>query len=355
MIVTRRLTRRAALASGATALLLTLSLAPAAQAAPPSTAGLSADGAAALADGLGARSAGTYYDQASGQQVVTVTDAAAAAQVRASGGSAKLVTRGADQLAAVTAELERSAKIPGTAWAVDPASNQVVLSIDTTVTGAALDRVTAVAARFGNAVRVEHLSGVLSKRINGGQAIYGGAYRCSLGFNVRNSAGVYFFLTAGHCTNIASSWYANSSHTTLLGTRSGTSFPGNDYGIVRYSSTYTGTHPGSVYLYNGTSQDITTAGNAFVGQAVRRSGSTTGVHSGSVLAVNATVNYAEGSVFGLIRTNVCAEGGDSGGSLFAGSTALGLTSGGSGNCSSGGITYFQPVTEPLSVYGVSVY
>ena len=61
------------------------------------------------------------------------------------------------------------------------------------------------------------------------------------------------------------------------------------------------------------------------------------------------------SVSGLIRTNVCAEGGDSGGALFAGSVALGLTSGGSGNCSSGGTTYFQPVTEVLSRYGVSVY
>ena len=70
---------------------------------------------------------------------------------------------------------------------------------------------------------------------------------------------------------------------------------------------------------------------------------------------SSTVNYAEGSVSGLIRTTVCAEPGDSGGSLFAGSTALGLTSGGSGNCSSGGTTYFQPVTEVLSRYGVSVY
>ena len=72
-------------------------------------------------------------------------------------------------------------------------------------------------------------------------------------------------------------------------------------------------------------------------------------------ALNATVNYAEGQVRGLIRTNVCAQPGDSGGSLFAGSTALGLTSGGSGNCTTGGTTYFQPVTEALSVYGVSVY
>lgn len=35
-------------------------------------------------------------------------------------------------------------------------------------------------------------------------------------------------------------------------------------------------------------------------------------------ALDATVNYAEGSVSGLIRTTVCAEPGDSGGSLFSG-------------------------------------
>ncbi len=58
---------------------------------------------------------------------------------------------------------------------------------------------------------------------------------------------------------------------------------------------------------------------------------------------------------GLIKTTVCAEGGDSGGSLYAGTRAYGLTSGGSGNCSSGGTTFFQPVTEALGVYGVSVY
>ena len=52
---------------------------------------------------------------------------------------------------------------------------------------------------------------------------------------------------------------------------------------------------------------------------------------------------------------MCAEPGDSGGSLFAGTTKLGLTSGGSGNCQTGGTTYFQPVREALSVYGVSVY
>jgi len=257
------------------------------------------------------------------------------------------------ELARVTDALDRRAAIPGTAWATDPATNQVVVSVDRSVDRAELARVRAVAARFGDAATVEHVDSRFRTTISGGQAIYGGGSRCSLGFNVRSSSGRQYFLTAGHCTNIATYWYANSSQSTYLGPRAGTSFPGNDYGIVRYDSSVS--RPGTVSLYNGNSQVITQAGNAYVGQYVRRSGSTTGLRGGYVQALNATVNYAQGSVSGLIKTNVCAEGGDSGGSLFAGSTALGLTSGGSGNCSSGGTTYFQPVTEALNAYGVSVY
>ncbi|TYB98223.1 S1 family peptidase [Micromonospora sp. WP24] len=318
-----------------------------AQAAPAA----SPDAATTLSEQLGARSAGAYAD-ASGKMVVTVTDEAAAREVRSAGATPKFVERGAAELARVTSDLERSVSIPGTAWWNDPVSNQVVVSVDPTVTGAKLDRVKAAVARANGALRIESEAGVLSTRISGGQAIYaGGGGRCSLGFNVR-SGSTYYFLTAGHCTNISASWYSNSSQTSLLGTRTGTSFPGNDYGIVRHNNSANAT--GNVYLYNGSYRDVTGAGNASVGQSVQRSGSTTGLRSGSVTALNATVNYPEGTVRGLIRTTVCAEPGDSGGSLFSGSTALGLTSGGSGNCRTGGTTYFQPVTEALSVYGVSI-
>jgi streptogrisin D len=257
------------------------------------------------------------------------------------------------QVAAARAVLERSARLPGTAWAVDDASHLLVVSVFDNASPATIATISAIADTSSGAIRLQRETGTLSRRIAGGDAIYGGQYRCSLGFNVRNGAGTYYFLSAGHCGNLASTWYANSSHTTVLGSRAGSSFPGNDYAIVRYTNSAV-SHPGTVDLYNG-SQDITTAGNAFVRESVRRSGSTTGVHSGTVLALNATVNYAQGTVTGLIKTNVCAEGGDSGGPLFAGSTALGLTSGGSGNCSTGGTTFFQPVTEVLSAYDVNVY
>jgi len=310
--------------------------------------------ARAVAHDLHGKAAGVFFDRDRETMVVNVTDRAAAAQARRSapdGVDVRVVEHGTADLTAATDALEQEISTPGTGWAIDPAANQVVVSLDGTVSEADATHVQSVARRFGDAVRIERVAGTFSTTVSGGQAIYGGGGRCSLGFNVR-SGSTYYFLTAGHCTNLGSSWYANSSQTSLLGTRAGTSFPGNDYGIVRYSAS-----PGSgnVYLWNGTYRDITGAGNAYVGQYVTRSGSTTGWWGGYVQALNATVNYAQGSVSGLIQTNVCAEPGDSGGSLFAGNTALGLTSGGSGNCSSGGTTFFQPVTEALSVYGVSVY
>ncbi|MGI5236909.1 S1 family peptidase [Dactylosporangium sp. CA-139066] len=333
----------AGLATGAA---LTPSAALAAQDEPA----LAARTTDALVAQLGTRTAGAYYDAALGKMVVTVTDAATAASVEATGAVARKVEHSGAELARITATLGAKAAIPGTAWAVDPVANQVILSIDSTVPAAHVKTLEALVAGLGSGARIERLAGALRPTISGGQAIYTGGARCSLGFNVV-SGSTYYFLTAGHCTNIGATWTTSSG--SVLGTRAGTSFPGNDYGIVRYASGVT--HPGNVSLGGSSTQDITSAANAFVGETVRRSGSTTGVHSGTVTQLNATVTYAEGQVSGLIRTTVCAEPGDSGGSLFDGAKAIGLTSGGSGNCSSGGVTYFQPVTEALSVYGVSVY
>ncbi len=246
------------------------------------------------------------------------------------------------ELAAVHAAVGKAA-VDGVAWYTDAATGKVVVTADSTVTAAELNTVRKAAGADADDLTIKRANGVFKPLLGSGDAIYGSGYRCSLGFNVQ-SGGTYYFITAGHCGDVAPTWYTNSAQTTLIGPTVGSSFPGNDYAIVRYDNTSL-SHPGGY-----------TAGNAYVGQSVTRDGSTTGVHSGTVTALNVTVRYqGSGTVRGMIQTNVCAEPGDSGGALYSGSTALGITSGGSGNCSSGGTTFFQPVTEALSAYGVSIY
>jgi streptogrisin D len=295
--------------------------------------------------------AGSYVDRNAGALVVNVTTAAEAQRVRAGGDTAKIVKCSGATLRAATDELRHSATIPGTAWGVDPVTNQVRVTADSTVTGAELDRLRATVAGLGGKARLEQAPGVMRPFIAGGDAIYNGPWRCSLGFNVASADGTAYALTAGHCTSTGQDWTGPGGR--FLGWRAGSSFPGNDYGIIRYADGWD--RPGGVYMYDGTVRDINGAADPYVGQNVERSGSTTGRHGGVVTGLNVTVNYQEGSVYGLIATNVCAEPGDSGGALFAGNTALGLTSGGSGNCTSGGQTFFQPVVEAMYNYGVWVY
>ncbi|MET9437712.1 S1 family peptidase [Streptomyces sp. NPDC006551] len=249
---------------------------------------------------------------------------------------------GAAQLARADAAVLK-ADVGGTAWYVDRASGRVVVTADSTVSDAGIAKIRQTAGPDAGALTIERTPGVFKPLLGPGDAIYGSGYRCSLGFNVR-SGSTYYFLTAGHCGNSVKTWYANSAQSTLIGATVGSSFPGNDYALVRYDNASL-SHPGGF-----------TAADAYVGEPVKRSGSTTGTRSGTVTGLNATVHYSGGgTVRGMIQTNVCAEPGDSGGALYDGTKALGLTSGGSGNCSTGGTTFYQPVPEALAKYKVSLY
>jgi streptogrisin B len=250
----------------------------------------------------------------------------------------------ASDLAAVSNSVDRSG-VEGIAWYTDVAAGRVVVTADRSVSGAEIATLRRAAGANAGALRIEHTTGVFTPLLSAGQAIYGGKYRCSLGFNVV-SGSTYYFLTAGHCGSLVDTWYTNSSHTTLIGPTISYSFPGNDYALVRYDNTSL-SHPGGYSV-----------ADAFVGESVKRTGSTTGTHSGTVTALDVSVRYVGhpgGKVSGLIQTNVCAEPGDSGGPLYDSTKALGLTSGGSGDCTSGGITYFQPVREAANAYGVTIY
>jgi streptogrisin B len=249
---------------------------------------------------------------------------------------------GPKALAAVNTAVDRSA-VSGIAWYTDEATGKVVVTADSTVSKAELARVTKAAGADADALTIKRTAGEFTTLLSAGDAIYGSGYRCSLGFNVQ-SGSTYYFITAGHCGDVVPTWYANSSQTTRIGPTVASSFPGDDYALVRYDNTSL-THPGGF-----------TVADAYVGEKVTRDGSTTGVHTGTVQALDVTVRYrGSGTVRGMIQTNVCAEPGDSGGALYDGSKALGITSGGSGNCTTGGTTFFQPVREAVNAYGVTVY
>ncbi|MEV7521829.1 S1 family peptidase [Streptomyces sp. NPDC091371] len=248
---------------------------------------------------------------------------------------------GAAELAAVDRAV-LGADVGGTAWYTDAASGRVVVTADSTVSEAGLAKIRKAAGANAGALRVERTPGTFTTLLGPGDAIYGGGYRCSVAFNAV-SGSTRYFLTAGHCGNVVKTWYTNSAQSTLVGPTVGSSFPGNDYALVRYDNAAVSS-PGGF-----------TAADAYVGEAVKRSGSTTGTKSGTVTGLNATVHYSGGgTVRGMIQTNVCAEPGDSGGALYDGTKALGITSGGSGNCSVGGTTFYQPVPEALAKYKVTL-
>jgi streptogrisin D len=275
--------------------------------------------------------------------VVNVLDESAVAAVQAAGAQARVVPHSLAELAEARARVEDFA-VPGTAWAIDPVSNTVRVTVDGTVTGERLTEVSNAVAALDGLAGLDRAAGEFQPLVAGGDAIHASGARCSLGFNVTTAEGEPGFLTAGHCGEVGSSW-SDSAGGAEIGTMTAAEFPNADYALVEYTAEVDA--PSEVNLYDGTAQEITGVAQAVVGQEVRRSGSTTQVHDGAVTALDVAVRYPQGTVYGTIQTTVCAEPGDSGGALFADSSAIGLTSGGSGDCTAGGTTFFYPVTAAL--------
>ncbi|OSP25608.1 serine protease, partial [Streptomyces sp. 13-12-16] len=306
---------------------------------------------AGLVSKLGtSRTAGSWIAD-DGRTVVAVTDEAAAAEVRAAGAEPRMVRHSMDDFKSATETLRSAPRVPGTAWAMDYRTNEVVVRGDSTVSADDWSELTEVADGIGGFVRMERSEGTFTTRLNGALPILSTAGRCSAGFNVTDGERD-FILTAGHCGPDGSVWFADNQGRQEVGTTVGGSFPGDDYSLIEYAGGRAGEGAGVVAVGDGKGVRITGVADPTVGQRVFRSGSTSGLRDGEVTALNATVNYPEGTVSGLVESDVCAEPGDSGGPMFSEGIALGVTSGGSGDCRTGGTTYFQPVTKALARLGV---
>lgn len=326
---------------------------PDASAVPRTYAASAADTGGDLVARLGtSRTAGSWIG-ADGKPVVAVTDEKAAAEVREAGAEAKMVDHSMDELKSATSTLRSAPRVPGTAWVMDYRSNEVVVRGDSTVSADDWSRMTEVAEGIGGFVRMERTEGTFTTRLNGALPMLSTAGRCSAGFNVTDGQRD-FILTAGHCGPDGSVWFADNQGRQRLGQTIGQNFPGGDFSLIQYASGDAGAGADVVSIGDGKGVRITGAADPAVGQRVFRSGSTSGLRDGEVTALNATVNYPEGTVTGLIETNVCAEPGDSGGPMFSEGVALGVTSGGSGDCNAGGTTFFQPVTKALAALDVKL-
>ncbi|MET8827324.1 S1 family peptidase [Streptomyces sp. NPDC004610] len=355
----RRIVRRVTRLMAAGGLLLGAGMVTQAVAGePPGTAALprgaapsAADTGTALVDRLGgSRTAGSWIG-ADGRTVVAVTDADAASEVRRAGAEPREVRHSMSDLRTATAALGEQPRVAGTSWAVDYKSNEVVVRGDRTVSRADWSRLTGIAEGLGGFVRMERTEGTFTARLNGALPILSTAGRCSAGFNVTDGTRDYI-LTAGHCGPLGSVWFADGRGTEQIGRTVRGSFPGDDYSLVQYAAGRAGEGAEVVAIGDGQGVRITGVDDASVGQRVFRSGSTSGLRDGRVTALDATVNYPEGTVTGLIETDVCAEPGDSGGPLFSEGIALGITSGGDGDCATGGTTFFEPVTTTLEELGM---
>ncbi|GIJ44539.1 hypothetical protein Val02_14250 [Virgisporangium aliadipatigenens] len=302
---------------------------------------------------LGAEFGGAWISANGGTLNIGVTTDAAAARVTAAGATPKKVARSEQTLAGIKSKLDAtSADKSVTGWYVEDSTNTVVITAKSS--GQAKARAL-VAASGVPADAVKVVTNDSTPRpladIRGGDAYFiEQQFRCSVGFAVQGG-----FVTAGHCGQPGDT--TAGAGNVPQGTVRQSTFPGNgDFGFVQTNATFTPTPFVNTTSNTQAVQTVPVAGSqeAPVGAAICRSGSTTGTRCGTVLAKNQTVNYPEGAVTGLTRTNVCAEGGDSGGSWLSGNQAQGVTSGGSGDCTRGGETFFQPLAEILQVNNLTL-
>ena len=253
------------------------------------------------------------------------------------------------QDAAAATPVRAFAATPGTAWWTD---GRLTVSIDDSVRPSVAAGLTRAVTRAGGTVLRE--PGILAPHIAGGDTFNAGALggRCLLGFNAK--AGLtYYFLAAAHCVPaVGATVYAGTGTTTVLGVVAArdTTY---DHALVRYTNAGIA-KPSAVNLYAGGLQPITSFGAGTVGQTVRRTGPN-GVRTGTITSLNVTINYAGGTVYNMIRTTVCSEPGESGGPLFAGTVGIGINWGGSGNCATGGASYYSSARRAATAYGVAPY
>ncbi|MFB9902832.1 S1 family peptidase [Allokutzneria oryzae] len=319
---------------------------------------------------------GAFFD-GTGRLVVNVTSDAGTAKAAELGLTSRRAAKGESRLLAVKKELDRvaAAGVPVgvTSWQTDLASDTVTVRVSDESRPEA-QALLAAARRHGDAVRVERDSTPLAAHLSvspGSKMTFsasGGGY-CSVGFGARDSQGNRYLVSAGHCLESSPSLYSGS---TKFGATTDTRFHKGtnsvDMGIARLDAE--DSIATSVYTHGSSAGSPAVRGSArtAVGGAICKSGATSGWTCGTVRSYDVSVTYTDPNggpnttVTGLASSSVCTMSGDSGGAYISGDQAQGMTSGGpmgqqctfNGGNQSGKSSYFQPLTDALSHYGLTL-
>lgn len=218
---------------------------------------------------------------------------------------------------------------------VNPKSSEVYINFE----GASAEEQKLFSGQYGEAVTVYDVPAprplCVSRQncgvsLRGGIEVYGNLYTCTSAFRVWTGAG-HQLLSAGHCSSsLNESRYHGTSSPFFFGRVKGRKMA-QQVDVERISVGNGFTAYARVYRTNTDVNALVESQSSYssmpIGKRICKLGTTTGRTCGKVLAKNVSVPYIPGS-YGFVDTDFCVRGGDSGGSVIAGTQAVGIVSGG---------------------------
>jgi len=363
--------------------------------------GAKADIVGKLESGLGAQYAGVWFDNEAGEFVAPVLARGNRASIDSEFADVGL---GADYRTIPVqfgwAELETAhedldevliglIKDRLVRTALDPQTNAIVVEVAETASKSDRVQVDAAAARQTVAVEIKQstsdrfhaeLEGCSLDSMSCGYPLRGGVViknpnetvLCTAGFKaIGNTYGNRFMLTAGHCAKEWPNWVAFDMDDPgpegwftekEIGPTAADDWPGGDWAVINANGSEWDGNPWPsevAYWTVDHQRTINSESSSYMGEYVCKSGVASGSSCGYVTKLDQTVPYeAPGNpvVYHLTKyEGICRGGGDSGGPVFIGNTALGIHSGGEGElCGAGAIGFYSEITRVTDQLGVSV-
>jgi hypothetical protein len=173
-------------------------------------------------------------------------------------------------------------------------------------------------------------------------------FRCTAAFAARSGSAGVLITGPGCAAPVGTPFYSGG---VLVGPVTGSTASG---GVTLVTVTNTAAWQLVPWIpLGGTRHTIRGSLETPVGGAVCLLDRSLGLQCGTITAKNQTVNYPEGAISGLTRTNVCMSAG-SAIAFVSGQQAQGVPLAGTFSCGSGGTSYFYPVNRILSAYGLTL-